>query len=74
MRLKSFLQAIDPEIYVKVEHVDGTQVAFNQAEGIIKHNDRRLDVVGAYPEQFTGPDGRPWRLGLVVLVQEIERS
>ena len=32
MRIKSFLRAIDPEVYVRVEHIDGHDVAFNQAK------------------------------------------
>lgn len=71
MRLKSFLKAIDPEVYVSVDHADGRNLAFNQAESIIKNNDQRLDVVGAYPESFAGLNGR---LGIVVLVVDIERE
>lgn len=70
MRLKTFLKTIDPEVYCRVEHVDGSEVAFSQAESIIKYNDRKLDVIGAYPDTYKGLGGK---LGITILVQEIER-
>lgn len=69
MKINSFLRAIDPEVHVRVEHVDGRNLAFNQAESIIKHGNPHLDVVGAYPESYKALNGR---LGITVLVQDIE--
>ena len=65
MKIKSFLRAIDPEVYVRIEHVDGTEKAFNQADSIIKHGDPRFVVMGAYPEDFNTRCGR---LGITILV------
>lgn len=70
MRLKSFLKAIDPEVYCNVEHIDGCTVAFSQAESIIKYNDGKFDVVVAYPESYPALNGR---LGITILVEDIER-
>lgn len=70
MKLKSFLKAIDPEVYCKVDHVDGHNVAFSQAETIIKYNDQRFDVVGVCPENYPALNGR---LGITILVDDIER-
>ena len=36
MKIKTFLRAIDPEVYVRLEHIDGHNVAFNQAESLTK--------------------------------------
>lgn len=65
MKIKSFLKAIDPEVYVRVEHIDGTELAFNRADSLIKNGDPRFVVAGAYPDNF---ETRIGRLGLVVLV------
>lgn len=65
MKIKSFLKAIDPEVYVRVEHIDGTELAFNRADSLIKNGDPRFSVVGAYPDNFETSIGR---LGIVVLV------
>lgn len=66
MKIKTFLRAIDPEVYVRLEHIDGHNVAFNQAESLIKHGDPRFDVVGAYPESYEALGGR---LGITILVE-----
>lgn len=50
MKIKSFLKAIHPEAYVRIEHEDGRELAFNQASSIIKHGNPDLVVVSAYPE------------------------
>ena len=71
MRIKSFLRAIDPEVYVKIDHIDGHNIAFNQAESYIKHGNPCFDVVGACPESYKALNGR---LGISVLVQDIEEK
>ena len=65
MKIKSLLKSIDPEVYVRVEHVDGTECAFNTADSIIKNGDPRFVVMGAYPDDFKTRCGR---LGITVLV------
>lgn len=71
MRLNSFLKSIDPEVYCRVEHIDGNEVAFSQVESIIKYNDKKFDVIGAYPESYKALGGR---LGITILVDDIERD
>ena len=50
MKIKSFLRAIHPEAYVRIENEDGRELAFNQASSIMKHGNHDLVVVRAYPE------------------------
>lgn len=69
MKIRSFLRAIDPEVYVRLEHVDGTEIAFNRAESLIKHGDPRFSVLGAYPDDFRTRCGQ---LGVNVLVDDEE--
>lgn len=64
MKIKSFLKAIDPEVYVRIEHIDGTELAFNRADSLIKNGDPRFIVEGAYPDNFLVIG----QLGITVLV------
>ena len=65
MKIRSFLKAIDPEVYVRIEHVNGTEQAFNQASSVIKHGDPCFIVMGAYPDDFRTRCGK---LGITILV------
>lgn len=58
------MKAIDPEVYVRIEHIDGTEIAFNRADSIVKNGDPRFIVEGAYPYNFTSVG----QLGITVLV------
>lgn len=63
------MRALDPEVWVRLEHVDGHEVAFNQAESVIKHGNPHMDVLGAYPECSPLTNGR---LSITVLVEEVK--
>lgn len=67
MKIKSFLRAIHPEAYVRIVNCDDEELAYNQAESIVKYGNPDLVVVRAYPECSPLTEGR---LAITVLVQD----
>ncbi len=67
MKIRSFLKAIHPEAYVRIVNCDDEELAFNQAESIVKYGNPNLVVVGSYPECSPLTSGR---LAITVKVQD----
>lgn len=67
MKIKSFLRAVHPETYVRIVNCDDEELAYNQAESIIKYGNQNLVVLTAYPECSPLTDGR---LAITVKVQD----
>jgi len=67
MKIKSFLKALHPETYVRIVNCDDEELAYNQAESIIKHGNSKLNVIKAYPECSPLTGGRQ---AITVVVQE----
>lgn len=66
MKIKSFLKAVHTEAYVRIVDCDGEELAYNQADSIIKYGNPKMEVIRAYPECSPLTEGR---LAITVIVQ-----